>query len=164
LVKLSSGLKTDIAHLLGSEPIAELAKSASFAAAAPRLGRRCITRAQEGLRLETSAHFYSYLANDILNKSMTPLIIDVKHGVNDGQVDFLRHVGEEFILILEGEVLFTCELYSPVVLKAGDSMYFDAEMGHAYVRNTNSRSRLLLVSANRAETEAPRSPILANSE
>ncbi len=37
----------------------------------------------------------------------------------------------EFLLVLEGELALYTEFYEPVAMVAGDSMYYDANMGHA---------------------------------
>jgi transcriptional regulator with XRE-family HTH domain/mannose-6-phosphate isomerase-like protein (cupin superfamily) len=144
LVKLSAGLGIGLAQLLAPEPVPNLG-SATAPSIGPSLGRRSITRAQEGGGLETPSHFCHYVASDVLNKSMTPVIMEIKARVDEGKVELTRDAGEKFILVLEGEIVFICELYAPVVLKEGDSIYFDAGMGHACVRNTEARSRLLSV-------------------
>jgi transcriptional regulator with XRE-family HTH domain len=144
LVKLSAGLGIGLAQLLAPEGVPNLA-GPTPQSMAPNLGRRSITRAQEVESFEAPPHSCHRLADDMLNKSMTPVIMDVNARLNEGKVELSRDAGEKFILVLEGEILFICELYAPVVLKEGDSIYFDAGMGHAYVRNTEARSRLLSV-------------------
>jgi hypothetical protein len=145
LVKLSAGLGVGLAQLLAPEPVPSLAGPAASPSMAPSLGRRSITRAQDGGSSETPSDSCRYIANDMLNKSMTPVIMDIRARLEEGKVELSRNAGEKFVLVLEGEILFISELYAPVVLKEGDSIYFDAGMGHAYVRNTEARSRLLSV-------------------
>lgn len=144
LVKLSVGLGLSLAQLLLSEPPPHLAGSVA-SSSANSLGRRSITRACEMASLDTPPHFRQELAADLLNKSMAPVIMDINNRLVDGEPELSRHPGEEFILVLEGEILFICELYAPAILKTGDSVYFDSGMGHAYVRNTDARSRLLSI-------------------
>ena len=64
--------------------------------------------------------------------------------------DLIRHPGEEFAYVLMGEVAFHSELYAPVVLKAGDSIYFDSEMGHAYLKAAEGPCRLVATCAPRS--------------
>ena len=45
----------------------------------------------------------------------------------------VRHPGEEFTYVVDGEAILHTEFYDPIVLKAGDSVYFDSSMGHAYL-------------------------------
>jgi uncharacterized cupin superfamily protein len=45
----------------------------------------------------------------------------------------IQHPGEEFIVVLDGEVSVHTDYYSSVTLKCGDSLYIDSTMGHAYL-------------------------------
>jgi hypothetical protein len=144
LVKLSAGLGIGLAQLLAPESVPNLAGPAR-PSMAPSLGRRSITRAHERGSLEAPYHVCHDIASDMLNKSMIPVIMEINPRLDEGEVELSRNTGEKFVLVLEGEILFICELYAPVVLKEGDSIYFDAAMGHAYVPNTGARSRLLSV-------------------
>jgi mannose-6-phosphate isomerase-like protein (cupin superfamily) len=47
--------------------------------------------------------------------------------------ELVRHSGEEYIYVLEGAITVHTEFYDPVVLKCGESIYVDSNMGHAYV-------------------------------
>ena len=62
--------------------------------------------------------------------------------------------GEEFSVVLEGAVLFHTELYAPVLLQAGDSVYFDSSMGHAYLRVGDGPCRVLTVCSDAASLAA----------
>ncbi|CSB41530.1 transcriptional regulator [Vibrio cholerae] len=61
--------------------------------------------------------------------------------------DWVRHDGEEFLLILEGEVMFYSEFYEPVHLVEGDSVYYDANMGHMLVSVSEEDALILWVTA-----------------
>jgi transcriptional regulator with XRE-family HTH domain len=136
LRKLALGLSVDISYFIAVEPNA--------LALAQQLGRRSLTRKDSLSIIETESHTYRYHATDLLNKKITPMIIDINLP-KDAETEFSRHPGEEFFLVLSGEVEFCCELYAPVVLQAGDSMYFDGGMGHAYKRNSDEPARILSV-------------------
>ncbi len=51
------------------------------------------------------------------------------------------------MLILEGEVMFYTEFYEPVRLDAGDSVYYDANMGHMLVSLSEQDAHILWVTA-----------------
>lgn len=68
--------------------------------------------------------------------------------------DFIRHPGEEFAYILEGEVEFCTELYAPMRLRAGDTLYFDSEMGHAYLKASDAPCRVIAASAPRGSADS----------
>ena len=55
----------------------------------------------------------------------------------------MRHEGEEFLYILEGELELHTECYAPLVLKARESVYFDSRMGHAYIARGTEPCRAL---------------------
>lgn len=40
--------------------------------------------------------------------------------------EFMRHPGEEFLYVIEGELELHTQCYAPVVLKAGESIYLDS--------------------------------------
>lgn len=124
LVRLSDGLQVDIAQLFSA------IRSAPSAA---RGGRRSLSRAGDGSSIETAHDFLRYLHTDLLNKAFTPIIAEVRCRRIEDYGEFQQHAGEEFLYIIEGEVELHTEQYAPVLLKKGDSIYFDSSMRHAYV-------------------------------
>ena len=78
--------------------------------------------------------------------------------------ELIRHPGEEYTFVLEGEVDFHTSLYAPVRLKTGDSIYFDSGMGHAYIAASEGRCRVLsLCSAPEGEVIAATTPEIAKA-
>jgi uncharacterized cupin superfamily protein len=59
----------------------------------------------------------------------------------------VRHEGEEFLLVLEGELALYTEFYETVVMAVGDSMYYDANMGHALVSLSEKDALVLWIAA-----------------
>jgi hypothetical protein len=57
--------------------------------------------------------------------------------------DLVRHSGEEFILVIEGQVEVHTELYAPLVLSKGESAYIDSTMGHAYIAKGDGPCRIV---------------------
>ncbi len=55
------------------------------------------------------------------------------------------HAGEEFLYVLEGQLVFYTDFYSPTLLNKGDSIYFDGSMGHAYVAGGDGPAKILVV-------------------
>ncbi len=47
--------------------------------------------------------------------------------------------------MLEGTVEFHSELYAPLTLRKGDSLYFDSGMGHAYLAAESGPCRVLSI-------------------
>ncbi|MET0815492.1 MAG: cupin domain-containing protein, partial [Pseudoxanthomonas sp.] len=52
--------------------------------------------------------------------------------------------GEEYIHVLEGRAEVHTEFYDPIVLEAGESVYIDSNMGHAYIAAEGCEEVLLL--------------------
>jgi transcriptional regulator with XRE-family HTH domain len=136
LVRISAALGVNIADLFGSpkEPAVE-----------PASRIRMITRAGEGKAIETPRALYNYPAFDLLSKSITPLIVEVRARSLEEFGPYHRHAGQEFVYVLEGELAFYSDTYMPAYLKPGDNVYFDSGMGHAYVAAGDKPCRILCV-------------------
>jgi transcriptional regulator with XRE-family HTH domain len=119
--KLATGLQIDIPQLF-EKPRGTLAS-----------GRRVMTKAGEGTHHPTSTYEHELLSTELARKKMVPFKTRVRARSFDDFGDWVRHEGEEFLLVLEGEVALYTEFYEPVSMLAGDSMYYDANMGHALV-------------------------------
>jgi uncharacterized cupin superfamily protein len=63
----------------------------------------------------------------------------------DAFPELLRHQGEEFVYVLEGQVTLYSDFYEPFVLNLGDSCYFDSHMGHVLVSSGAADARILWV-------------------
>ena len=137
LARISRGLAIDIGLLFSPE-----------GAAAPLsllTGRRSIARAGEGRLIETETYEHIYPAADLLNKRFVPIIAEIRARSLSEFGELIRHSGEEYAFVLEGTVELHTDLYAPVTLKAGDSIYFDSGMGHAYVSAGPGPCRVLAI-------------------
>ena len=139
LVRISRGLGIDISRLFGA---AETQKQAPGFAPT---GRRSITRNGEGSAIETRAYSHLYPASDLLNKQIMPIIAELKARNRDEFGPLIRHAGEEYVMVLDGLVEFHSELYAPVLLNKGDSMYFDSSMAHGYIAASEGLCRILSI-------------------
>jgi len=151
LMLISKGLGVDMASLVDPKP--QVARGSGLAA-----GRRAVQRAGEGQLVETHSYRQVYLATELLNKKMTPMFVEIRARTlaefNEEFGGLIRHPGEEFTFVIEGELDFLSELYAPVRLRAGDSIYFDSEMGHAYLKASEEPCRLVCSCAPRGEDDA----------
>ena len=96
-------------------------------------GRRSIGTIDQAVRVTTDNYDYHYLCTDLRQKRMIPIITRIRAHSAREFGDLVRHQGEEFIFVLEGEVEIHTEFYDPVALKTGQGIYLDSSMGHAYV-------------------------------
>jgi transcriptional regulator with XRE-family HTH domain len=136
LSRISTGLQIDIATLFGGGDAGADAQPAASA-------RRCIVRAGEGKAIETQNYSHLYPAWDLLNKRIIPIVAELHARSLEEFGELIRHPGEEYAYVLEGEVDLYTSVYAPVRLKAGDSIYFDSGMGHAYIAVGEGPCRVL---------------------
>jgi transcriptional regulator with XRE-family HTH domain len=140
LARVSAGLHIDIATLFNGDGGAEAHTGATPAGAN---GRRSITRAGQGKAIETKNYSHLYPAWELLNKSIIPIVAELRARSLEEFGELVRHPGEEYAYVLEGEVDLYTSLYAPVRLKTGDSIYFDSGMGHAYIAASEGPCRVL---------------------
>ena len=100
----------------------------------PRVtGRRSVGTIDQAVRVTTDNYDYHYLCTDLRQKRMIPIITRIRAHSAREFGELVRHHGEEFIYVLEGEIEIHTEFYDPVTLKTGQGIYLDSSMGHAYV-------------------------------
>jgi transcriptional regulator with XRE-family HTH domain len=149
LMLISKGLDIDMAELLDTTP--------HPTGAVKHGGRRVMHRAGEGQHVETRSYSQTYLATELLNKRMTPIHVELRARTMDAFLaefgNLISHPGEEFTYVIEGEVTFHTELYAPITLHAGDSVYFDSEMGHAYLKASDGPCRTITTCSARGRDE-----------
>jgi transcriptional regulator with XRE-family HTH domain len=109
------------------------------------LGRRAISRRDEGKYIETRQYEYLYVCPDFSRKLMTPLLGRTTARTLEEFGPMVRHPGQEYIFVLDGAMEVHSEFYQPVHLAEGESMYFDSMMGHAYLTASDAPCRFLLV-------------------
>jgi len=134
--KLVAGLDIDIPQLF-SQP--DTANS--------RGGRRDITRASEAKTHPTPTYEHELHSTQLTQKKMIPFKTRVHARSFDQFGEWVRHGGEEFLYVLEGEIMLYTEFYEPVALNKGDSAYYDCTMGHALVSLSEQDAEVLWVTA-----------------
>jgi transcriptional regulator with XRE-family HTH domain len=138
LARISTGLEVDIASLFAprdrpAPPVGLIT------------GRRSINRANDGRAIETSTYGHLYPASDLLNKRFVPIVAEVRARSLEEFGEMIRHPGEEYAYVLEGSIELHTDLYAPVQLDTGDSIYFDSGMGHAYIAVGEGVCRILSI-------------------
>jgi transcriptional regulator with XRE-family HTH domain len=127
--------------------IADLFRSPSHEREQRERSRRSITRIGDSVGVKSSYGEYYYHAQDLLDKRVIPIIAEIRAKTLQEFGEYHSHVGEEFLLVLDGELTFHTDTYAPVQLKKGESIYFDSDMGHAYVASGEKPCRVLLICA-----------------
>ncbi len=134
--KLMIGLELDMPQLLKSPRNAPC-----------NAGRRDLTRRGEGEQHPTPTYEHELLSAQLAQKLMTPFKTIVRARSIKAFPNWVRHGGEEFLMVLEGSILLYSEFYEPLQLDAGDSLYFDSDMGHAKVSISEEDALVLSVCA-----------------
>jgi len=132
--KLAAGLEIELPQLFEA------------AEAGGATGRRTITRAGEGRPRVTATYEHELLSVELAKRKMIPFKTRVRARAFDAFSSWVRHPGEEFLYVLDGSIAFYTEFYEPVVLAAGDSVYYDSDMGHACVSVSDEDALILWVS------------------
>lgn len=148
LSRLENGLASlSTAELFLVARALEVEVTTFFREAGPPLqrGLRAITRAGEGERHESGRYAFELLNADLSAKRMLPSINTITARTLDEAGGLRGHEGEEFIYVLDGILVLHSEFYQPTRLRAGDSIYFAAETGHAYVTAGRRPARILVV-------------------
>ncbi len=95
--------------------------------------RRSVGTLASALSVTTPNYDYFYLSPELRHKDMIPIFTRVKARTLEEFGPMVRHDGQEFLYVLEGRVEVHTEFYGPVTLGAGESVYIDSRMGHAYL-------------------------------
>ena len=138
LIRLAQALKLDLNDIVAGEGDRPVPAG---------IGRRSVTRAGDGYAAQSERHTHHYPAADLLGKMMTPIIVEVRARSLEEFGGLVRHTGEEYLYVLSGAMELHSDLYAPLPLDVGDSVYFDSGMAHAYVRTSAETCTVLSVCA-----------------
>ncbi|MGE0006652.1 MAG: helix-turn-helix domain-containing protein [Parvibaculaceae bacterium] len=120
MLQVAEGLKLTLAELVAPPPVKPTA-------------RRSIARRKDGLLQRTPNYEYIYLSPDLSNKRMIPILTRIKTRKIEKFGPLVRHSGEEFVFVLEGEILVYTDHYEPTRIRTGEGVYIDSTMGHAFL-------------------------------
>lgn len=133
LLQLSRGMGIDLSELFGLTVEETVAR------------RSVVTRRDQAHRVSTPNYDYGYLAATMAGKSMIPATAWVRARSIKEFGPLLRHAGEEFLFVLSGTVEVYLDDREPVQLGQGESIYFDAAQGHAFLSVGDGDAEILVV-------------------
>jgi len=92
---------------------------------------------------------YRMLATEFPAKRMTPL-----HGTIVARQlaqfpDYIRHPGQEFVMVLSGRVRIHFETGEAIDLARQESAYFDSGVGHVYLSTSKADAQVVVVMSDR---------------
>lgn len=98
---------------------------------------------------DNETYDYRMLATEFPGKRMTPL-----HGTIVARdlaqfPDFIRHPGQEFVMVLSGHVRIHFETGDAIELARQECAYFDSGVGHVYLSTGKSDAQVVVVMSER---------------
>jgi quercetin dioxygenase-like cupin family protein len=87
------------------------------------------------------------LAESLVKKKMLPYRARIRARNIEEFDGWVRHDGEEFLLVLTGVIRLYTEFYEPTEMRRGDSAYYDAAMGHNVISVSPEDATILWVTA-----------------
>ena len=119
--KIAEDLSMPIANLIG--PVEQSVPG----------GRRAITRRKQGHVVRHPRWDLETLCDDLIQKRNVFWKMTLKCRSLEEYGEFSTHLGEEFLYVIDGVIDLYTDIYKPVRLETGDSIYFDAMTPHAYI-------------------------------
>src|ERR1700760_2967213 len=126
--------------------------------------RRSLTGKGNSVPISTPTYDYEYLCADLREKRMVPLLARIRAKSIEDFEEPLKHAGEEFVYVLEGTIEVHLQFYTSVTLNAGQGIYLDSSMGHAYVAKDCESALVLAVCSSEDVNLATELMHLAESE
>lgn len=83
-------------------------------------------------RYDGEEYDYQVLAGNFPRRRMTPVHARIVVRAGQAAPKFVRHPGQEFVMVLTGSVQIAFETGPSLELGPTDSAYFDSSVGHAY--------------------------------
>jgi transcriptional regulator with XRE-family HTH domain len=97
------------------------------------MARRSVTRRARGMKQTTPGMSLEVLCGEFREKHQLFWKVKVTAKSLDENGGWRQHPGQEFLHVLSGTLELHSQYYDQIVLKAGDSILFDADQPHAYV-------------------------------
>ncbi|MCA0239646.1 MAG: XRE family transcriptional regulator [Proteobacteria bacterium] len=146
LAAAARALAVDVAQLFDDRAgaAAGAMAAAGAAAAAPAVVQ---TRPEDAPRYDSEHYRYHVLASDYPGKRITPLLGTVLARRRDEFPDFIRHAGQEFVIVLSGRLRIEFENGHRIELARHQSAYFDSGIGHVYLSLGRTQARVLVAMA-----------------
>ncbi|SAI71034.1 transcriptional regulator [Bordetella ansorpii] len=102
-------------------------------------------RLDDSLDYVTDNYHYRLLLGDYPDKKMTPMLGIIESRSVDEFEEYVRHPGQEFVIVLSGKVRIQFENGESVVLSRFESAYFSSGIGHVYLSMSARPAHVLAV-------------------
>ena len=115
--------------------------------------RRSIGTLESAVQVTTPNYDYHFLCTELRRKRMIPILTQVRAKSVREFGKLVSHSGEEYVHVLEGRIEVHTEFYDPVTLEAGQGIYLDSTMGHAYLAAEGCEEALVLGMCSNADED-----------
>ena len=113
--------------------MSELFAETDELASPPVMARRSIGSVDNAVAVQTPNYAYHYLFPELRKKGMIPIVTRILAKSLEEFGPLVRHSGEEWMYVISGAIEVHTEFYEAVRLEAGQAIYLDSAMGHAYL-------------------------------
>ena len=111
----------------------------------PRLHVYGVVRNGKGLKLERRKQYrYESLAYNFIHKKAEPFMVSIDPYPENKMLEFNSHPGQEFNYVIKGTMLTVIDSHE-IILKEGDSIYFDSGCKHAMRALNNEQVKFLAI-------------------
>jgi len=111
----------------------------------PKLQTYCLVRKGKGVSVERRQEYkYQSLAYNFINKKAEPFLVTVEPKPENSPVSYNSHPDQEFNYVLEGELMIFIDGHE-VLLKEGDSLFFDSNIKHGMKALGNKPAKFLAI-------------------
>jgi transcriptional regulator with XRE-family HTH domain len=111
----------------------------------PKLRIYGVVRNGKGLKSERRKQYrYESLAYNFIHKKAEPFLVTVDPNQDNTLFEFNSHPGQEFNYVIKGTMMIIIDKHE-IILKEGDSIYFDSGFKHAMKALNNEEVKFLAV-------------------
>jgi transcriptional regulator with XRE-family HTH domain len=111
----------------------------------PRLRIYSIVRNGKGLKLERRKQYrYESLAFNFMHKKAEPFMVTIDPSPDNTILEFNSHPGQEFHYVVSGSMMSIIDGHE-IILREGDSIYFDSGYKHAMKALDNKQVQFLAI-------------------
>ena len=106
----------------------------------------------------TRNYAYGLMFGEVPDKIMNPMMAVIASRDAAEFTDFIRHPGQEYVVVLSGSIAIQFENGEKIFLDTHESAYFDSGLGHVYLSTSPEPAKVVAVCAS-GVTERPGSAL-----
>lgn len=103
----------------------------------------------------TGSYEYHLLAGEFPGRNMMPTYARIKARDLNEFEDYIRHPGQEFVMVLSGRVCIHFETGEAISLGERETAYFNSAVGHVYLAEGGGDAEVIAVMSEPKENDTP---------